>query len=87
MPLLHGKGTEVTYPPLGNKYEKEISGGFDHDITAMGANIGMGLKFPLKNLKMIVGSMYHCDLKAILGDNPNSLYNYISIRLGVFIDR
>jgi hypothetical protein len=87
MPVLRGNGIEVTYPPIGNNYETKISGGFDHDLTAFGANFGIGLKFPLKSLKMIIGSSYHCDLNTILEKRTNTLYNnYLLIRLGIFID-
>lgn len=86
IPLKWGKGTEVSYPPPGNRSETGISGDFEHDYTDFAANIGFGFLFPVNNYNFIVSSTYHNSFKSIFNNQENELTEYFTVKIGVLIN-
>ncbi len=86
IPFKWGKGTEISYSPLSNTSETEISGYFEHDLTDFGVNIGIGIIFPINNYNFIFISTYHNSFKSIFDKQQNELTEYFIVKIGILIN-
>lgn len=87
IPINWGKGIEVLYPPLSSATETEISGNFEHDLIDFGANFEIGIKFPVKNYRMVLSALYHSSIRSIMIKPENDLTTYISVKFGICLNK
>lgn len=86
IPIKYGTGVKVLYPPMGDEIQTEISGRFEHDSFDIGANIGVGVIFPLNNYKIIMSSTFHSSISSVFESQHNDLSKYFSLKIGVLIN-
>lgn len=85
-PLKWGKGIEVLYPPNTNTTEAEISADFEHEIIDFGANLGIGITFPIKHHKFVLTSAYHSSIQSIFSDQQHELTEFFAIKIGIIMN-